>query len=719
MAKKNKKEKKEPKNKSENLENLFNTLMNKISPGTFDVDDINSLNIRANQLINQELDQISDHNGSEISSFYKSIMELNKSYRKGDDISSLFESDGNNISKFISSEYSDKYALYNDLHSISSKLFELEEAINVTRDSILTAEENDRIISRVINFNTSDEMNSDYLRKIEILEDKYDLHSKIRDYIVPNTLIYGTSYTYTIPYTKIIEDHLNKSKSKNGKVAITPESALFKETFSEDIKSRSFNVKDFGTVTVENNPIPLSVINESVDHDAYYDLVIESILPDKEFKNIVTDVSKKSNKINEITVDGVKTDKDFNLELDSNDLYIETLNPTNIVPLKMMNNTIGYYYIYNNGVYSKPKQNIMGATNILNNENDDNIIDKYAQMIVKSIDNKFVKDNIKFKEHIVGAIKLMNIKENNIGVQFIPPEYITEFKIKLNEKGEGVSMLNKSLFYAKLYLALLIFKLTSIIARSNDTRVYYVKQFKGDTDASNKIQETIRQNKTRELNFNDIMSTNTIENKIGAMKDLYIPTSADGNRGVEMDILSGQSVDLNTDLMEMLKTNMISSTSVPSVILNFINEADYSRSIVQGNTKYIGMVINLQKNFNLSITNWYKQIIQFENVIEENSKVQASDFTYSLNKPKFLNDNNIADTLNNVESKIAFIIKALNGDQGEKTEDDNKFHDIMFKKLAKHFVPTIDWSLMEEIYDASKIELSKKLSDKTASSEDE
>ena len=47
-----------------------------------------------------------------------------------------------------------------------------------------------------------------------------------------------------------------------------------------------------------------------------------------------------------------------------------------------------------------------------------------------------------------------------------------------------------------------------------------------------------------------------------------------GERGIEFDILQGQDIPLNTDLMDMLRNNMISSTGVPSVIMNYINEAD-------------------------------------------------------------------------------------------------------------------------------------------------
>ena len=53
-----------------------------------------------------------------------------------------------------------------------------------------------------------------------------------------------------------------------------------------------------------------------------------------------------------------------------------------------------------------------------------------------------------------------------------------------------------------------------------------------------------------------------------------MPVGRSGERGIEFDIIAGQDVQLNTDLMEMLHTNMLNSSGVPSVIMNYVNEAD-------------------------------------------------------------------------------------------------------------------------------------------------
>ena len=52
-------------------------------------------------------------------------------------------------------------------------------------------------------------------------------------------------------------------------------------------------------------------------------------------------------------------------------------------------------------------------------------------------------------------------------------------------------MLYGSLFYAKLYLSLLIFNMITHLDKSQDTRINYVKQSGIDKDIINKTEKTL------------------------------------------------------------------------------------------------------------------------------------------------------------------------------------------------------------------------------------
>ena len=94
------------------------------------------------------------------------------------------------------------------------------------------------------------------------------------------------------------------------------------------------------------------------------------------------------------------------------------------------------------------------------------------------------------------------------------------------------------------------------------------------------------------------MNYNSMVTKRGANKDIFMPVGRSGERAIDFDILSGQDVQIDTDLMEKLRTNAISSTGVPSVMMSYVNEADYSRTLVMANAKFM----SLSKRFKNPIT---------------------------------------------------------------------------------------------------------------------
>ena len=200
-----------------------------------------------------------------------------------------------------------------------------------------------------------------------------------------------------------------------------------------------------------------------------------------------------------------------------------------------------------------------------------------AKSIVDSFGKEFLKENAKFKETIVEALQYYNLNEKRIKFQYIPIEYVQEFKIDEDEDENGQSMIKKSLFYAKLYLMLLLFKIMSIILNSNDQKVNYIKTSGIDKNLANKVQEIARIKQSRQINMYDLFNYTTLINKVGNGSEMYVPTGRSGERPIETDILSGQEVQLNSELLEMLKNAYILGTGVPAAIVNYLQEADWFR----------------------------------------------------------------------------------------------------------------------------------------------
>ena len=399
------------------------------------------------------------------------------------------------------------------------------------------------------------------------------------------------------------------------------------------------------------------------------------------------------------------------------DCYIKLLDPKRVIPVRMMEFTIGYYYIYDSvdPVLSKNKNfgsrfttnfNIQNLTEGTGTKNVLNII---AEKIVKSFDKQYLQTNEKFKDAILNALMYYKQYNKSMHFQFIPADCICEFKINEDENGEGVSMLSKSLFYAKLYLSLLLYSILMYMSKSSDTRIYYVKNSGIDTNYTNKVMELARDIKSKQIKFTDLLSYNSMISKIGAGKEIFMPVGKSGERGIEFDILAGQDIRLQDDLMEMLKQGYINGTGVPSVIMNYINEADYAKTLVMANAKYLSRVLSYQIDFNTGITKMYKMILKCCTSLPPQI-INGLEFKFLV--PKSLSNTNFADLVQYGDNIIDFITRYKFGENSEQNDFDNKSKDLVREKLAKEVLPFLPWEMIDDVYKEARLEAKKELYNK-------
>ena len=519
-------------------------------------------------------------------------------------------------------------------------------------------------------------------------------------------------------YDDYLESYNNQNKRKPpGIIQESPN----KDEFTKDVKAMLNNI------TICNEAVPLPVVEEGIDSIKMYmdEFVTESgdkmkrgkifteekeedkYIPDKNpFNQIIqSDPKEGITFVDKPEKSGKGGVENFD---DIKDCYVKLIPPTRILPLKIMNQVIGYYYVVAEDI--TPLSGMISSTLYYSkfdeNRKEQNIIDSIAERIVQSFDKNFLKDNLKFKKTIVDAINHYNLNEHKLKFQFIPVEYIQEFKINKDEEDNGQSMIKKSLFYAKLYLMLLLFKIMSIILYSNDQRVNYIKTSGLDKNLSNKVQEIARIKQSRQINMVDLFNYTTLINKVGNGAELYIPTGRTNERPMETEILSGQEIQLNTELMEMLKNGYILATGVPSTILNYLNEADFAKIIEQQNSKYNGRVVNYQLDFNRDITEMYKKILRWSTNISEGD---ISNFTFTLQPPKTSVTNTKTEVINGFNSLVEFVQGLFFGDQqGDYASPDAQDLIRIFKKnFAKEQLPMLNMERIEEIIEDSRIEMTE------------
>lgn len=715
--------------------------------GTDRDNNIQALDDKFQNILSTNLNSLNHPDKASTSSF---LSELWSNSRKNSAFNNLNDNqfmtiahgDVSYMASFIEEAYRNRLLEQSDLHEVASMLIELSEAILITRDAIISADVVDGQMNRTLSFgesNNGDKNDSD-LSIVEKIEEKFGLREKIKKFIVPKTLEFGEYYIYVIPYATIFQNFANqenlssyhesttlleytnetlKKETRNSKEkpqsfaarVFTEYTSQFSKEVTENPNDKRFDIKEFtndlnnimGRISISNDAIPIPVLEEGIDSLAY---INNNYFEEKGEKdndpNIFKNVMMNGEAIYKV---GKSKDNEFG---DIKDCYIKLLDPMRVIPVKIINKVIGYYYIQNEDV--SPLSGAISSTLFYSKfderRQESTIISSIAEEIVNSFNKPFLKKNSQFKDLIVEALNYYNLNENRIKFQYIPVEYIQEFKIDEDEDGNGRSMIHKSLFYAKLYLMLLLFKMMSIIVNSNDTKVNYIRSSGIDKNLANKVQEIARVKQSRQINMIDLFNYTTLINKVGNGNELYVPTGPNNERPIETEILAGQEIQLNTELMEMLKNSYILATGVPAAIVNYLNEAEFAKVVEQNNSKFNARVVSYQIDFNPSITSLYKKILRYSSSIEE-SKIE--NFVFELQPPKTVSTNTKADAIAQFTTFKDFIVQLYFGD--DTGSDPNRPIEIQeFSKLLVNYaLPQIRLNDLNDLYNEAKLRATQKL----------
>ena len=727
---------------------VANDLMDKLNMNVYNQDDpkdIEQMNDKFNNILKTEISKINNGDNADTTSFLAQLFNNEKRTNSVDQVlrkqfnNLSLDEDQSTIHTLIDEAYRNKILKQSDIHEIASQLIELSEAIDTMRDAIVSPDVTEGRINRIINFKSdSDEFNNNYIPIVESMEKRFNIQEKIKSFITPKTLEYGEYYAYIMPYSKIFNDFM-ATKADIKYANVYGESVTDNLTSGDDLDSFCESVYDewkdhvtqddynnlnceakneknykkefiadlkniMENISICNEAIPLPIIEEGVDsilefRNTYVNESGDQFVSEAfdKGKNIAKTSSNVFAQINSDSSNGIHLEhrKKANNEFkDIKDCYFKLVDPTRMLELTIMDECIGYYYVLEEDI--TPVAGIMSSTlyfdKFNSNRREQNIINSIAERIVEKFDKKFLNKNPKFKKLIVNAIEYYNLNEKRIKFQFIPKEYVVHFKVNKDVDGNGVSMLQKSLFYAKLYLMLLLFKIMSIILYSNDQKVNYLRTSGIDTNLINKVQDIARQKQSRNINLMDLFSYTTLINKIGNGTELYIPVGKGGERPIETEILSGQDIQLNNDLMEKLYNSYILGTGVPSAIMNYLNEADFAKSIENANSKMNGRVVNYILDFNDPITEMYKKLMSWSTNIPDDA---ISTFTFAFPFPKSASNAAKQELVNNFDTTANFLINLL----FEESDENNKYHKMLFRKeLAKRFLPMFDYDELEEIY---------------------
>lgn len=412
------------------------------------------------------------------------------------------------------------------------------------------------------------------------------------------------------------------------------------------------------------------------------------------------------NKINSgdfanIDQDGIE----FNSYDDIKGCYIKYLDGLRLVPIRMDRRVIGYYYVSTTMDLQTNAANPNGIIDLSyqNYTRDRNLVDKLSQMIIKSFDKEMLRKNIKLKNEIADVIMAHKFSEGKLSFIYIPENEVIRIVLNEDEEGRGHSILEPSLFPARMYLMLTLYNMLYIL-NNNQTRVYYLKSSGLNKDYKGQIQRTMRKFQQRRITIDDIYSYSGVLNKIGGMGEMMLPAGRNDYKALEYDTIEPANAPINMDFLEQQRKEAISGTGVPQLlVINAIDEVDFAKTLEMANTRFTSTVSSYKIDFNRGITKLYRKLLKYETDLDDDV---INSFKFKFNSIRQSELNIDADMIQNF-NQVVETVKDIYFKKSEM-EDENgnptRLQLRLRRKLAEIYLPDLDYDRLDKITKEARTE---------------
>ena len=696
--------------------------------------ELTHLTDRINDSMGKIINDINYSTGlSSISTLYAKAIDYQNDSKVVDGFDNLFKDMANDGSVYNVFFNNRSLRLFDaEIDMICKYMPMLEDALGVLCDNVISSDHFSKDFIFISDENVSVENNKEiFYNNIKVLKDKYDLLIKFQD-IIYNTSKYGERFYYIVPYEraikKLLDNPENKFVTSHEAMSLT-ESGILKQTpalkESGDVFVNTINKKEQSLDVEFTFNMSNSLSKEIVAHEAAANrlkYIKESALNFNEATTstvslVANDKLDASPFYDDTTSNGLvlATDNRFNTKEDwgLNGCVFKELNRYKIIPVKIEDLILGYAYLENDSMYGLDDDfpvsdtttpvNAMGinvATDLEATKNSavisDSIVKTVASKLSAAIDNKFIKLNKDLSKEIYTVLKhdLQAGRKNKYNVTFLPPDDVVHCYYKLDpDTYRGISDLYKAMIPAKLFIGLYITNTIGAMTRAQDRRVYYVKQSGIDTNISKILLTTIDQLKRQNFNIRQLESMKNVLNILGRFNDFVIPTDNSGNAPVQFEVMQGQQIDPQTDLMEKLQSMAVNSTDVPFEIVQARQSMDYAIQASMSNSRFLKKIYNRQTIANRFLSSIMTKLYrgEFNN--------PTAVIKVNLPTPMFLNLTNTNQIIQNANDVAQAAMEAFSDDL-----DDNA-KQIFFNNLkGKMLESYIDMEMIMRVKEATKIE---------------
>jgi hypothetical protein len=650
-----------------------------------------------------------------------------------------------NIMNNLKHEYIDVNALNHselllrrDMYNICVQMPEMRDVIYVIRDAIIECNVSTGKVSRSLTFenNEKEETYEAYAKEIE---NKHNLLMSIKNFIVPRTLMIGEMYIHVIPYSKLFAelDAIKRLRTDAGfiksggiKEAVNPSPYVMpsKSLYSED--NLKYIMESVGEITrvdgtdsyrMEHNSLNsirpefiskeyMSLLLKNINVCNKTSLMMEEMGPEglhefvmAEYKKSgysekretsFTETLRSGNRVLGRVPDEEIHEKEYE---HIKGCYVKYLDGLRMVPIRMDRKVIGYYYISTTmDLQVNPGQpNGIVDLSFQHYTRDKNLVDRLATLIIKSFDKKILEKNIQLKDEIAEIIMAHHFSEGRLSFIYIPEDEIVRLYINEDESGKGHSVIEPSLFPARMYLLLTLYNMIYIL-NNNTTRIHYLRSSGLNKDYAAQVQRAIRKFQSRRITIDDIYSYSGVLNKVGGMGEMVLPLGRGELKALETDTLEGAQLPINLEFLETKRREALAGTGVPhNMIHNAIDEFDFAKTAELANTRFLSTVSAYKIDFNDGLTRLYQKLLKHSTDLEDSI---ISSFRYQFNDVK-QQDLNITNEMIANFNTVVETVSTLYYDKDEMEADGKPTAKAKFlkKELAKVYLPQLDFDKLDEI----------------------
>lgn len=385
--------------------------------------------------------------------------------------------------------------------------------------------------------------------------------------------------------------------------------------------------------------------------------------------------------------------------------YVKYLDALRLLPIRLDRRVIGYYYATTTMDLQTNSANPNGIIDLSyqNYVRDKRMVDQLANMIIRSFDKKMLERNVQLKSEIAEIIMAHKFSEGKLSFIYIPEDEVVRFVINEDENGRGHSILEPSLFSARMYLMLNMYNMLYTL-NNNTTRIHYLRSSGLDNDYASQVQRTIRKFQSRRITIDDIFSYSGVLNKVGGMGEMVLPSGRNDYKALETDTIEAAQNPINVEFLEQQRRQAISGTGVPSLlVINAIDEVDFAKTLEIANTRFLSTVSSYKIDMNRGMTKLYQKLLQYETSME---KEVIQSFRFQFNQVKQPDLVITADMIQNFNTMVELVESVYFSQNELEDQDKNPTSTRMFlrKEMAMEFLPQLNFDRLDQLVDRVKLQ---------------